>query len=145
MKIAIASDHAGFPLKEEIKKYLETSGKFSIQDLGTDSSDPVDYPDYASEVAMKVSMTEVERGVLVCGSGIGMCITANRYENVRAVVLREACDAEMSRRHNNSNIACLGARITNFEKCRELLDLWFATPFEAGRHSARIDKIERHR
>lgn len=142
MKIAIASDHAGFNLKEEIKKYLISGLQLEVVDIGTNSSESVDYPDLAQKLAKKVSNGEIERAVLICGSGIGMCMSANRFRHVRAVVLREPYDAEMSRLHNNSNVACLGARITPLDKAKELLDIWFKTKFEGGRHERRVNKID---
>lgn len=144
MKIAIASDHAGFELKEDIKKYLKDTD-FEVEDLGTNSAESVDYPDFAHRLASKINIGEIEKGIMICGSGIGMCMTANRYENVRAVVLHDPYDAEMSRLHNNANVACLGARMTPFEKSKELIDIWLNTEFEGGRHERRVKKIERNR
>jgi ribose 5-phosphate isomerase B len=144
MKIAIASDHAGFELKEEVRAYLNDALGFEVVDLGTNSTESVDYPDLAHKLAATISNKEVEFAVLVCGSGIGMCMAANRHEHVRAAVLRESYDAEMSRLHNNANVACLGARVTPPETAKELLALWFKTDFEGGRHERRVNKIERN-
>lgn len=142
MKILIASDHAGFELKEEIKKYLTKKPGYEVVDYGPDSTAPVDYPDFAKEVAKRISSGEAEKGVLICGSGTGMAIAANRFKGVRAAVIREEFDAEMSRLHNNSNIACFSARVTAFDRCLKLLDLWLKTPFEGGRHTRRVEKID---
>lgn len=140
MKLAIASDHAGFDLKQEIIPFL-TSNQHEVIDLGPLGADPVDYPDYAAQVAEYVASKKVDRGLLICGSGIGMCMAANRFKGVRAAVLRVDFDAEMSRRHNDANIACLGARATPKEDIVRLVSLWLATPFEGGRHSDRVNKI----
>lgn len=142
MKIAIASDHGGFELKEKLKGYLKNSLKCDIVDLGTNSAGSVDYPDFAHKSALMVSSGEAERAVLICGSGIGMCMAANRHKNVRAAVLHDPYDAEMSRLHNDANVACLGGRVTSFKKGKKLLDIWFATSFEGGRHTRRVEKIE---
>lgn len=142
MKIAIAADHAGFRLKEEIKKHCTSQQRHEVIDLGTDSEESCDYSDFAHRLARMIVDKEVERGILICGSGVGMCMTANRYKGVRAAVLHEPFDAEMSRRHNDANVACLGARVTTSNKAVELLDIWFTTPFEGGRHKRRLDTID---
>ncbi|PIR20683.1 MAG: ribose 5-phosphate isomerase B [Deltaproteobacteria bacterium CG11_big_fil_rev_8_21_14_0_20_47_16] len=141
MKVAIAADHAGVVLKDSLKLYLE-SENIKVADLGTNGADSVDYPDYARKVAHAVASGEVDRGVLVCGSAIGMAITANRNKGVRAAVIRDAYDAQMSREHNDANVACFGARVTPAEQAKELLKQWLTTPFEGGRHQKRIDKID---
>lgn len=141
MKIAIAADHAGVVLKDAIKSFLE-SENISILDLGTNGAESVDYPDYARQVAQAVMDRQAERGVLVCGSAIGMAIAANRFRGVRAAVIRDGYDARMSREHNDANIACFGARVTPLEQAKELLRLWLATPFEGGRHQKRVDKMD---
>lgn len=142
MKIALASDHGGYELKEELKTYIENSLKFEVRDFGTDSKDPVDYPEFAHIVAGEIEGGRADFGVLVCGSGIGMCMAANRHEGVRAVVLHDKHDAQMSRLHNDANVACLGGRVTSFEKAKEFLDIFFKTAFEGDRHIRRIKKIE---
>lgn len=142
MKIAIAADHGGFELKESLKKYLKDTFKFEVIDLGTSSTNSVDYPDFAHKVAVKVENGEVDRGVLVCGSGIGMCMAAGKHKGVRAVVLHDEYDAEMSRKHNDANVACLGGRVTSFDDARVFLNIWFSTEFEGARHTRRVDKIE---
>jgi ribose 5-phosphate isomerase B len=142
MKIALASDHGGYELKEELKTYIEKSSKFEVNDFGTDSEESVDYPDFAHKVANEVENGKADFGVLVCGSGIGMSMAANRHKGVRAVVLHDKYDAEMSRLHNNANVACLGGRVTPVERAKELLGIFFETAFEGDRHVRRIQKIE---
>ena len=141
MKISIASDHAGFDLKEDLKKHLSELGHEAI-DFGPQNNQRTDYPDYAKKVALSVQKGDVERGVLVCGSGIGMCMTANRFKDVRAAVIHDQSDAQMSRSHNDANVACFGARVLDSSAVIELLDIFLSTPFEGGRHTARVAKIE---
>jgi len=141
MKISIGSDHAGFALKEVLKRHLAGLGH-ELTDCGAFSADRTDYPDFAKKVAEGVSSGDSERGVLVCGSGIGMCITANRFRGVRAVVLRDERDAELSRSHNDANVACFGERFTKSGDAAGFLDLFMSTPFEGGRHEARVAKME---
>jgi len=141
MKVAIASDHAGLSIKGELISLLGNLGH-TATDLGTNSAESVDYPDYAKQVARTVASQKADVGVLVCGSGIGMAMAANRFKNVRAAVLNDAFDAEMSRRHNNANVACFGARKISVEKAKELLAIWLKTPFEGGRHESRVKKID---
>lgn len=142
MKIAIAADHAGVTLKDALKSYLE-SENITVIDFGTNNSDSVDYPDFAHLVADAVASGSAERGVLVCGSAIGMAISANRHHGVRAAVIRDGYDARMSREHNDANVACFGARVTPIEQAKELLRLWLTIPFEGGRHQKRVNKIDR--
>jgi ribose 5-phosphate isomerase B len=141
MIIALGSDHAGFPLKETIKSHLAGKGH-ELRDFGAASADPADYPDYAKKVAASVASRACERGVLICGSGIGMCMAANRFKGVRAAVLHDGFDAEMSRRHNDANIACLGARRIGEDEAIGLVDKFLSTPFEGGRHEKRVAKID---
>ncbi len=141
-KVAIAADHAGFALKEALKLHLQ-SRNYEVCDLGTNSNLSVDYPDFAHKVAEKVANGGAGIGVLICGSGIGMAIAANRHKNVRAVVIENDSDAKMSRSHNNANIACFGARRTETAEAIKLLDIFLATPFDGERHEKRIHKIER--
>lgn len=140
-KLALASDHAGCELKEEIKKFLPELG-YSFQDFGPDSLEPVDYPDYAKIVAEKVSRGEYERGILLCGSGVGMAIVANKFPKVRAVQVDDIYTAVMSRKHNDTNILALAGRVTAKDSAREIVKAWLETPFEAGRHERRLKKIE---
>ena len=142
MKIAVASDHGGLELKKELLNFLSNNLGLEVEDLGTYSTDSVDYPDFAHKVAEKVESGQVERGLLVCGSGIGMCMAANRHRGIRAVVLETDYDAKMSRLHNNANVACLGGRVISSDLARELLTIWFSTEFEGDRHIKRIEKIE---
>jgi len=140
MRIAVGSDHAGFELKESLKEKL-LGGGHDVLDLGTDSAERVDYPEYAAKVGGAVASGEAERGVLVCGSGIGMCMGANRFPGVRAAVLQDEYDAEMSRLHNDANVACLGARKLDADRARELVELFLKSKFEGGRHEGRVKKL----
>ena len=140
-RIAIASDHGGFKYKEKIKKHLESLGIEAI-DLGPEAPDSVDYPDYARKVAELVSQKRIAEGILVCGTGIGMSMTANKYPGVRAAVVTDPFTAKMSRAHNNANILCLGERVIDESMILELVDTWINEPFEGGRHERRVGKIE---
>lgn len=140
MKIAIASDHAGFGLKNRILRYLAEK-KVETVDFGTDNRDSVDYPDYAIEVAESVSKEKFERGILICGTGIGMSITANKFPGVRAALCHNAVTAEAGRRHNDANILVLGERVLDEETAVQIVRIWLETDFEAGRHQRRLDKI----
>ena len=140
-RLILASDHAGFALKERLKKTLDRLG-VPYEDLGTHSTDPVDYPDYARKVAEVVSREEVERGVLVCGSGQGMAMTANRYRGVRAALAYDEESARLSRAHNDSNVLALGGRMLDHERAERILETWLVAPFEGGRHATRVLKID---
>src|ERR671928_286441 len=140
--IPIASDHAGFELKERLARKLEELG-YEVRDLGTDSPTSSDYPDYAHPLAREVSAGEVRRGVLLCGTGLGMSYVANRYPHVRASVAWAPEIAELARRHNDANVLALPARFLSEESARQILKTWLETPFEGGRHERRIEKIER--
>ena len=139
--LLIASDHAGFALKESLKKSLDGMG-VAYEDLGPQSADPVDYPDYARRVAEPVSRGEAERGVLVCGSGQGMAMTANRFRGVRAALVGDLDTARLCREHNDANVLALGARTASPEQAAHLLKVWLETPFAGGRHATRVAKIE---
>lgn len=141
MKIAIASDHAGFEMKDFVKSYLEKKGIF-FKDFGTDSEESVDYPDFAKKVCEAVLSEGFERGILVCGTGLGMSISANRFVGIRAVLCHDLYTAEYSRLHNDANVLCLPGRLIGKGLAEKILDLWFSTPFEGGRHRKRIDKID---
>ena len=141
MKIALASDHAGFSLKEKLVSYLKSLGG-EVLDLGPVSDLTVDYPDFATKVAQSIKAGSVDRGILICGSGIGMCMAANRFSNVRAAVLRSEEDAKMSRLHNDANVACLGGRVTGESEAKKFLKVFLETPFEGGRHARRVKKIK---
>ncbi len=141
MKLAIGADHAGYQLKEKVKERLLSLG-YDVDDAGTVSDESVDYPDYAKIVAKKISNGEIEKGILICGSGIGMAIAANRYPNVRAVVANDEESAKMSRQHNDSNILSIGSRFIEGDKAFKIVDRWLNTEFEGGRHQRRVDKME---
>jgi ribose 5-phosphate isomerase B len=141
MEVIIASDHAGFRLKEKIKKYLERK-KIKYRDLGTDSLESVDYPDYALKVAESVSKNKNRRGILVCGTGTGMTIAANKVRGVRAVAAYDAYSAKMSRIDNDTNVLGLRGRFFPIKKIKKIIDAWLNTPFSGeGRHRRRIKKI----
>lgn len=139
-RIIIGSDHAGFPLKEKLKRVLAERG-LQVVDAGTHSSDPVDYPDVAAQVAGQVSSGALERGVLVCGSGVGMSIVANRFPGVRGALCLDEDTARLSRMHNDSNVLILAGRKTDMETAKRIVTVWLDTAFEGGRHSRRLDKI----
>lgn len=140
MRIVVVADHAAFEAKAALAAHLRARGH-EVIDLGTDGPASVDYPDLAAKGARAVAGGGAERGVFLCGSGIGICIAANKVHGVRAVVVRDENDAQMSRRHNDTNVACFGARVTAGDRIAALADLWLATPFEGGRHQRRVDKI----
>lgn len=140
--IPIASDHAGFALKEHLKKVLDKLG-VPYQDLGTTSAESVDYPDFAKKVAEAVSSGQSDRGLLVCGSGQGMAMTANRYPGVRAAVAIDEEMAQLSREHNDANILTLGGRLTEPDQAERIVKVWLETPFSGGRHATRVAKIEK--
>ncbi|HEV8495956.1 MAG TPA: ribose 5-phosphate isomerase B [Gemmatimonadaceae bacterium] len=141
-RILIASDHAGFELKEKLARALGELG-YDVQDLGTDSAESTDYADYAHPLAQKVSAGEVQRGVLLCGTGLGMSYTANRYPHVRAAVAWNPDIAKLAREHNDSNVLVVPARFVSEELGIAILKTWLDTPFEGGRHARRVDKIEK--
>jgi ribose 5-phosphate isomerase B len=140
--ILIASDHAGFNSKQHLKSFLEKKG-FEVNDLGTSSADRCDYSDFAGELASKISDGNQEKGILVCGSGMGVSMTANRYLGVRAALCRTAEDAKMSRLHNDSNVLCLGERFNSQSELEEITSSWLETSFEGGRHAERVAKIDK--
>ncbi len=141
MRIAIGSDHGGFELKEVIKPLLNELGH-QVEDVGCFSTDSVDYPDQAMEVVSLIKSGKAERGILICGTGIGMSIAANRASGIRATLCHELFTAEMSRRHNDSNILCMGGRVIGPGLALEMVKIWLSTPFEGGRHSRRLSKID---
>lgn len=140
MKIALASDHAGYREKERLKPLLRDLG-LEVEDLGTVSEESVDYPDYARRVAERVARGDAEQGILVCGSGTGMAISANKVAGVRAAVAWSEEVARLARQHNDANVLALGARTTPPEEIAKIVRAWFETEFEAGRHAARVEKI----
>jgi ribose 5-phosphate isomerase B len=141
MKIALASDHGGFSLKELLKASLLEAGH-DIEDLGTHSSARVDYPDFAHDAAKRITSGSATRAILVCGTGVGMAIAANRHAGIRAVNCSDVFTARMSRSHNDANILCLGERVVGPGLAREIVDVWLASTFEGARHVSRIEKIE---
>jgi ribose 5-phosphate isomerase B len=141
MKITIGSDHAGFPMKEKVKAFLEERGMV-VEDAGTDGQESVDYPDYGKKVAAAVSGGSSERGILICGTGLGMSIVANRFKRVRAALVNDLFSAIMSRRHNDSNILVLGGRLIGDDLALQLVETWLETPFDGGRHQPRIEKMD---
>jgi ribose 5-phosphate isomerase B len=140
MKIALASDHAGYAEKERLKPLLDDLG-VEFEDLGTVSEESVDYPDYARKVAEHVAQGRVEQGLLVCGSGTGMAITANKVPGVRAAVAWSEETARLARQHNDANVLALGARTTPRADIPKIVRAWFSAEFEGGRHAARVEKI----
>lgn len=146
MKVILGSDHAGYKLKQYIKEVL-TSLHIEFDDIGASSEDSTDYPDYAAKVAEAVSEGKYERGLLLCGTGIGMSIMANKFPGVRASLCYDIETARLSRAHNDANVLIIGGRTTNEKTAADMVNMWFATEFEGGRHQRRLDKIsdiERH-
>ena len=140
MKIAMGADHAGYELKDRIKEHLQQQG-LDVQDEGTNSPESVDYPDFARRVAHDVSERRADLGILVCGSGIGMAISANKVKGIRAANVSSEYEAQMSREHNDANVLALGARILNTEQALAIVDKWLNTGFAGGRHERRVEKI----
>jgi ribose 5-phosphate isomerase B len=140
VKIAIASDHAGFELKSQIAAALRADGH-DVKDFGTESDESVDYPDFAEPASREVAVGDAERGVLVCGSGVGVSIVANKVDGIRAVHAHDSEEAAMSRQHNDTNVVTLGERTTSPEAAIEIVNTFLATEFEGGRHQKRVDKI----
>ena len=138
--VALGADHAGWELKEALKAWLIDQGH-QVLDFGTHSPDPVDYPDYAAQVAEAVAVGKVDRGVLLCGTGIGMAITANKVPGVRAAVCGDTFTARISREHNDVNVLCLGARLTGRDLAREILQIWLDSTFAGDRHARRVGKV----
>ncbi len=141
VKIAVGADHAGFETKDAIARRLAEAG-FEIVDCGAFSSDSVDYPDYAAAVARKVAEGECPRGILVCGTGIGVAMAAGKVPGVRAATVHDRFTAQMSREHNDSNVLCLGARVLDPRHAVELAEFWMSVPFAGGRHERRVRKID---
>jgi len=141
MNIAIASDHRGYALKGKIADALASAGH-QVLDLGTDSAELVDYPDFAAKGAELVSLGKVDRAILICGTGIGMCIVANKYAHVRAACCHDDLTAAMSRHHNDCNVLCLSADLLGDRLAMRMVDIWLKADFEGGRHARRVDKIQ---
>jgi len=140
MKLAIGGDHAGFSYKKEIKKYLEEKGH-ELTDYGTNSLDSTDYPDYAHPLSESIENKTNELGILICGSGNGVCMTANKHQQVRAALCWNTQIAFLSRLHNDANVICVPARFVALELAYEMIDMFLDTKFEAGRHERRVNKI----
>ncbi|MGM7703078.1 ribose 5-phosphate isomerase B [Pseudalkalibacillus sp. Hm43] len=141
MKVAIGSDHAGYKIKEDIKEVMDELG-VEYEDVGCNCEDSVDYPDYALPVAEKVSNGEVDRGILICGTGIGMSITANKVKGVRCALVHDLFSAKVTRLHNDSNVLAMGERIVGPGIAKEIAKVWLQTEFEGGRHERRVNKIK---
>ncbi|MDV2684524.1 ribose 5-phosphate isomerase B [Alkalihalophilus lindianensis] len=140
MKVAIGSDHGGVNIKEEIKQQMEEMG-IEFDDVGCECDTSVDYPDYAIPVAEKVAKGEVDRGILVCGTGIGMSIAANKVKGIRCALVHDTFSAKATREHNNSNVLAMGERVIGAGLAREIAKIWLETEYEGGRHERRVSKI----
>lgn len=140
MKLGLASDHGGFQLKEALVKIIQQK-KIEVLDLGNHGTESVDYPDYALRVAEMVSEGKVDAGLLICGTGIGMCIVANKFKGVRAAVVEDPYSARMAKEHNNVNVLCLGGRVLDVKKGEEVIEAWLEAKYEGGRHDRRLEKI----
>ena len=138
--IALACDHGGFELKEDLKKHLQGEG-YKYEDFGTYSEEPVDYPDYGIKAVKQISLGEYDLGVLICGTGIGMSMVANKFPGIRATECHDVYTARLSREHNDSNVLVLGGRLLGKELAREIVRTWLVTSFTGGRHMTRLDKI----
>jgi len=141
MIIAIGSDHAGFDVKQDLIEYLQSDGH-SIVDCGTYSNESVDYPEFAHKVGNSVVNSDADKGIVVCGSGIGVSISANKIKGIRCALCISRDQAIMSRKHNNANVLAIGARMTEYDTIQNIVAVWLATNFEGGRHQRRIEKIE---
>ncbi len=141
MRIAIGSDHAGYVLKEQLAEHLRADGH-ELVDLGTHSEERVDYPDYGAAVGRAVAAGEVEFGMCVCGSGIGIAIAANKVPGVRAATVHDVTSARLAREHNNANVVCVGERLIGPEVAKDAIDAFLAAQFQGGRHTARVAKID---
>ncbi len=141
MNIVLGSDHGGFTLKEQVKQYLLDLGH-NVVDVGCDSEESVDYPAYAKAAAKKVVSGECEKGVVVCGTGIGISIAANKVKGIRCALVSEPLSAKLTASHNNTNMLALGGRIIGIEMAKDIVRTWLETPFEGGRHEGRISQIE---
>jgi ribose 5-phosphate isomerase B len=139
-RVAIVSDHAAFGMKAELIEHLRERG-FEVLDLGTTSTDSVDYPDYGYRIARAIAAGEVERGVALCGSGVGISIAVNRHPACRCALVSDGLSARLAREHNDANVLAMGARIVGIETARDCLDQFLSTPFSGGRHQGRVDKL----
>jgi ribose 5-phosphate isomerase B len=140
MKIALASDHGGFELKEIVREYLTEKG-YEIMDLGTYNTDSVDYPDYGLKAGQEVAAGNADRGIVICGTGIGISISANKVKGIRCALCHDVYSAEMTRAHNDSNVLAMGGRVVGRDLALRIVKAWVESDFEGGRHARRIDKI----
>lgn len=140
MKIAIASDHGGFELKEIVREYLSENG-YEVNDMGTYKTDSVDYPDYGLKAANEVASGQADKGIVICGTGIGISISANKVRGIRCALCHDVYSAEMTRAHNDSNVLAMGGRVVGRDLALRIVKAWLESDFEGGRHSRRIDKI----
>lgn len=141
MNIIIGSDHAGFPMKEKIKAFLEGRG-IMVEDAGPGNTESVDYPDFGKKVAREVAAGAFARGILICGTGLGMSMVANRFKGVRAALVNDLFSAIMSRRHNDANVLVLGGRLIGDDLAVQLVETWLDTPFDGGRHQRRVAAMD---
>jgi ribose 5-phosphate isomerase B len=141
MKIIVGADHAGYPMKEKVKAFLQDRG-ITVEDVGTHGHESVDYTDFGKKVATQVSQGAFQRGILICGTGLGMSMVANRFPGVRAALANDLFSAIMSRRHNDSNVLVMGGRLIGDGLALQLVDTWLETPFEGGRHQRRLEKMD---
>ena len=142
MKVIIGCDHGGFELKEFVRQFLSKEMHMDLCDIGTHSIDSVDYPDFGRKVAEQIQKGEFDRGILICGTGIGMSIVANRYPKIRAALCHDAYTAKMSREHNDANVLIIGGRVIEKEHVKEMIQIWFSSEFQGGRHQKRLEKID---
>jgi len=141
MKIIVGADHAGYPMKEKVKAFLQDRG-ITVEDVGTHGHESVDYTDFGKKVATQISQGAFQRGILICGTGLGMSMVANRFPGVRAALANDLFSAIMSRRHNDSNVLVMGGRLIGDGLALQLVDTWLETPFEGGRHQRRLEKMD---
>lgn len=139
--IAVGSDHGGFRLKEEVKNYLQEKG-YQVRDFGTDNEDSVDYPDFALQAARAVAAGECQAGILICGTGIGMSISANKVKGIRAALCHDTFSARMSREHNDAQVLCMGQRVIGTGLALDIVKVWLESKFTGGRHCRRVEKIQ---
>jgi ribose 5-phosphate isomerase B len=139
-RIAVGADHAGYPLKEEVKRHLVAKG-VEVVDLGTESTESTDYPVFAAKVARAVAERQADEGILCCGTGVGVCIAANKVPGIRAASVSEPASARLAREHNDANVLCMGARIVGVELAKQIVDAWLGASFQGGRHQRRVDQI----
>ena len=143
MKIALACDHGAYALKEAVKAHLTGKG-FDVKDFGTNSTESCDYPDFAGPAALSVASGECEKGIVLCTTGIGVCITANKVRGIRCALLHDLLSAKMTRQHNDTNMMAIGAGVTGEKLALAIVDTWLTTEFEGGRHQRRVEKLMRY-